>query len=304
MALEGSTPTRRVAGIREVFRRIRREARTAETSDVIRTLARAYRVNDLLTYASAISYQVLFALIPFVLFALGLLGFLSLQDVWQQDIAPEIKPRVSPAVFTVIDDTTGRILGAKHTFWVTFGAALAVWEISGAMRAVMQVFNRIYEIEDRRPFWQRMRISFALAAVTAVLALLAIAVVQFGPLAVDLLGASGFVVDVVAFAVRWGVAIALMIVLVGILVRFAPDARQPLNWVSFGALLVVFGWIVMTVGFWWYVSHIAQYESIFGSLSVVIVAMTYLYASAIVFLTGVQIDALIRRGIERDRAGS
>jgi membrane protein len=302
MAADGSAATRRVAGIREVFRRLRYEARTAETRDVIHTLARAYRVNDLLTYASAISYQMLFAFIPLILFGLGLLGFLSLQDAWQQDIAPEIEPRVSPAVFTVIDDTATRILGDKHTFWVTFGAALAVWEISGAMRAIMQVFNRIYEVEDRRPFWQRIRISLGLAAVTGVIVLLTIAVVRFGPLTVDLLGASGFVVDVVAFAARWAVAIALMILLVGILVRVAPDARQPLNWVSFGALLVVFGWIVMTIGFWWYASRVADYESVFGSLSVIIVVMTYLYAAAIVFLTGVQIDALVRRGIERDRS--
>jgi membrane protein len=297
--MEGSTATGRVAGIREVFRRLRYEARTAETRDVVRSLARAYRENDLLTYASAISYQVLFALIPLILFGLGLLGFLSLQEAWQQDIAPEIQQRVSPALFTVIDDTVTRILGDKHTFWVTFGAALAVWEISGAMRATMQVFNRIYEIDDRRPFWQRIRISLALAAVTGVLILATIAVVRFLPLATDHIG-GGFLVDLMAFVLRWALGIGLMILLVGILVRFAPDARQPLHWVSFGALLVVFGWIVMTIGFWWYASRIADYESIFGSLSVVIVVMTYLYAAAIVFLTGVQIDALVRRGIERD----
>jgi membrane protein len=300
MATKGSTATPRVAGIREVFQRLRHEARTAETRDVVKSLTRAYRVNDLLTYASAISYQVLFALIPLILFGLGVLGFFSLQAAWQQDLAPEIQQRVSPALFTVIDDTVTRILGDKHTFWVTFGAALAVWEISGAMRAIMQVFNRIYEVEDRRPFWQRIRISLALAAVTGVIVLLTIAVVRFLPLATDQLG-SGFVVDLLAFVVRWALAIGLMILLVGILVRVAPDAREPLHWVSFGALLVVLGWIVMTIGFWWYASRIADYASIFGSLSVVIVVMTYLYAAAIVFLTGVQIDALVRRGIERDK---
>jgi hypothetical protein len=36
----------------------------------------------------------------------------------------------------------------------------------------------------------------------------------------------------------------------------------------------------------------------------VIVVMTYLYAAAIIFLTGVQIDALVRRGIERGGAWS
>jgi membrane protein len=109
---------------------------------------------------------------------------------------------------------------------------------------------------------------------------------------------------VVGFVLRWALGIGLMLLLVGLLVRFAPDRRQPLNWVSFGALLVVCGWIVMSVGFGWYVTRIADYQSVFGSLATVIVVMTYLYAAAIIFLTGVQIDALVRRGIERGGAWS
>jgi membrane protein len=85
------------------------------------------------------------------------------------------------------------------------------------------------------------------------------------------------------------------------MVRFAPDCRRPLHWVSFGALLVVFGWAVMSVGFYLYVTEIADYASIFGSLATVIVLLTYLYASAIVFLTGVQLDALVQDGIARPR---
>src|SRR5215217_8601308 len=142
-----------------------------------RTLVAKYRENDLLTYASAISFQVFFALIPLLLFALGLIGFLSLSDAWAKDIAPEIKPHVSGPLFEVIDDTVNQILGSKQLFWATAGAAIAVWEISGAVRAVMQVFNRIYLVAETRPFWRRMRISLGLAAVSGLCLITATAVV-------------------------------------------------------------------------------------------------------------------------------
>lgn len=71
-----------------------------------------------------------------------------------------------------------------------------------------------------------------------------------------------------------------------------------MRWVSFGALLVVAGWIVMSVVFAWYVTSVADYDSIFGSLATVIVTMEYLYLSTIVFLTGIQIDALTRHSVE------
>src|SRR5215213_516642 len=197
------------AGTREVLRRVQAETRAFDLRTLVHALWDKFRENDLLTYASAISFQVFF----------GLLGFLSLQEAWAQDIAPEIKPNVSDAAFTVIDDTVNQILGSKQLFWVTAGAVIAVWEISGAVRAVMQVFNRIYLVAETRPFWRRIRISLALAAACGVLLLAATAAVRFGPVAADAI-ASGWLVDVISFVARWAVALALMIVVVGVLVRW------------------------------------------------------------------------------------
>jgi membrane protein len=287
-------------GARAIFERVRDEARTAEGRDAIRALVRSYQDNDLLTYASAISFQVLFALTPLLLFALGLLGFLSLQDVWQRDLAPDLRPNVSPAVFQVIDDTVRQVLTAKQLFWVTFGAAIAVWEISGAVRAVMQVFNRIYRVPETRSFWRRIRISLALSAAAGVLLLLAATSALFAPSLLESWTGGGEFVRVLASMVGWGLALALLVLLVGLLVQYAPNVSRPLNWVSFGALLVVVAWSLMTVGFAVYVTRVAQYGSIFGSLATVIVLMTYVYASAIVFLTGIQLDALISGGFGDD----
>jgi membrane protein len=278
--------------------RIWAHARTLRPRRTVDALVRGYDENDVLTYASAISFQVFFALIPLGLFALGALGFLELDEVWSEDIAPEIRPNVSPAAFTVIEDTVNEILGQRQLFWITLGAAIAIWEISGAMRAIMGVFNRIYGVEDRRSFGRRILVSCTLAAVVGILILVAVVVGRFGGAAVHAALGGGPIVAVAAFALRWGATIALLLLVVGILARFAPATRRPLRWGSFGALLVVVGWVAMSLVFAWYVSTIAEYGSIFGSLATVIVTMEYLYLSTIVFLTGIQIDALARRSVE------
>jgi len=56
------------------------------------------------------------------------------------------------------------------------------------------------------------------------------------------------------------------------------------------------GWIVMSIGFGVYLSDVADYNSIFGGLATVVVLIAYLYAAAVVFLGGVQVDALVRSG--------
>ena len=77
--------------------------------------------------------------------------------------------------------------------------------------------------------------------------------------------------------------------------RIAPEMRSPLRWVSFGSVLIMAGWLVMSLGFGVYLREIADYNSIFGGLATVVVLIAYLYAAAVVFLSGVQVDALARR---------
>ena len=55
-------------------------------------LLRSFSEHDLLTYASAISFQAFFALIPLTLTALGLLGALDLQEVWKDELARDLPP--------------------------------------------------------------------------------------------------------------------------------------------------------------------------------------------------------------------
>jgi membrane protein len=269
--------------------RLAREAGTLKPREAWRDILRAFERNDLLTYASAISFQVFFAIIPLLLLALGLLSAFGLSDVWSNDVAPEVRSSVSPAAFKVIDQTVRQVLQEKQLFWATLGALIAIWEVSGAMRATMQVLNRIYEADETRPFKTRMLTSFWLSGVVTILLLAAVAVVKVVPALVHS--------AVVSIAV-WIVAAALMAAVVAMVIRFAPAKERPLRWVSFGTLLVIVGWLGASLIYGWYVTSIADYGSIFGSLATVMVTLSYIYIQAIVFLTGLQLDSLVRRELE------
>src|SRR3954447_21272553 len=123
-----------------------------------RDVSDGFGEHELLLYASAISFRLLFALPPLLLFSFGLLGFLDLAEVWRQDIAPDVHAAVSADVFRVVDDTVNRVLSEQQVFWATAGALIALWEVSGAVRVTMRALNRIYEAEEERA----LRVQFAL----------------------------------------------------------------------------------------------------------------------------------------------
>jgi membrane protein len=255
----------------------------------------AFKRNGLINFAAAMSFLVVLSIVPFLLFVFALLGFLQLEEVWREDVAPEIRGSVSEAAFRVIDDTVTKVLTQKQIWWVTAGFALALWEISAAARVTMTALDRIYGLGRRRGFLELFARSVLLGLAMCVAILGALAVVRFVPL---LTGELDGVLAVVSFVVRWVVAAALLGTGVGLMVHYGPGIRQTLPWVSFGTALVMVAWIGMSILFGLYVTYVADYASVFGHLATFFVLLIYVYASSIAFLTGVQVDACVRETAE------
>ena len=141
-----------------------------------------FNKHDVLTFASAIAYKVLYATIPLLLFGLGLAGGLGFDGRWTREWAPTVKDAVSPPVFQVIDAAAERALSDQQAFWMTAGLVLAIWTMSSAARVIMDGFDRIYGVRRERPFVERMLVSLALGLGVAVLVLAAAACVTLAPL--------------------------------------------------------------------------------------------------------------------------
>ena len=211
----------------------------------LRAFVDAYQEHDLLTYASAISFQVLSAIVPLLLFAFGVLGYLHLEDVWRTELGPDIEPNVSRAAFAMMDEVVETALVSRQGFWVTAASSIALWEISGAVRAVMGALNRIYRDPTERSWGRRMGVSFALGLAVGACFLAAAAVVVLTPL----------------FERRRPALTAARARALGggrarcscspppLLLHYAPERHQPLHWVTFGSLLIMAGWVVMSAGF-------------------------------------------------------
>jgi membrane protein len=271
----------------------------AEVPGALKELIRSFGERRLLVWASALSFQIVTAIVPFLLFGLGLIGFLNVDGVWA-DVAKNIRPEMSHAAFTVVSSTAKKVLTQQQIVWVTFGFALAMWSVSGGIRAIMGGLNEIYELEDRRRWFERTSRSLLLALVVSVLVLAAISLAWLGPL---LYGAVGQPLGLVFVVIRWLVAAFLLGLATGLTVRLAPDGYQPAGWVTVGTAMIVVVWVLASVLFGLYIRFVASYASIYGSLATIVVLFLYVYISAIVFFAGAQVDAIIRRRVEGNAQG-
>lgn len=279
--------------------RLVEEARWLGTRDFLRRVFENFRSKGLLLYAASIAFRTAVASIPMLLFVLGIAGFLGLATSWDSEVGPRVAAAVSPAAFTIIDDTITQVLTEGRLFWVTLGAVIAIFQVSSAIHAVMHALNEVYETDEERTFLQQALTAALLAVATIVLVALAVAAVQGGPRLVTAVLGDGWLATAFAVVLSWAVALAALLTAVGLLLRAGPDRSRPLEWVTVGAVLVIGLWILMSLAMGAYVGYFGNPQSIFGALATVFVALEYLFFCALALLLGVQVDAVLRGERER-----
>jgi len=269
------------------------ESRWRSFKKFVRLWVDLFDRHSLLTYASAIALRMFIAAVACTLFALGILGVFHQEELWKQTIGPAIEPKVLPHVFDGIDQIVNRVFSSSTAGLLALASALAIWEVSGIIRAGIGALDEIYETEEPRPFWIRFPLSWGLAVLVLATMLGAIAIVWAGHIS----GSWSLPILIL----RWPAAALLVALAFEMIVRWAPAKHRRVRWASLGSVLVVVGWIGETLIFGAYVRSFANFRTSVGSLEVFIFLATYFYIAAIVLLVAMELDELVRADMERPR---
>ena len=92
---------------------------------------------------------------------------------------------------------------------------------------------------------------------------------------------------------RFPIALSLLAMVLSLVYRFVPNARQRFRSVVLGAALAVVLWAITSVGFSFYLANFADYGVTYGSLGAAVGLLFYLYLSASVVLLGAEVNAAI-----------
>jgi len=103
--------------------------------------------------------------------------------------------------------------------------------------------------------------------------------------------------DGAAVVVQWlrwpGLGVLLLFAL-AVLYRFGPDpVAGRWEWISPGAVFAAVSWLAGSALLSWYLGSFANYDATYGSLGAGIGLMMWLWMSAIVVLTGAEINSVL-----------
>jgi membrane protein len=262
----------------------------------VAAIADEFTKYDLLTYSSAISFQVLYAVVPLALLALAALGIVGEQSLYTQHAAATLRHHLSHDAFGIVDRTARKAMGPERGFWATLGLGVTLWGVGASLRSMMTPLNAVYGARENRSWLRRLVVSIGGGAIVVVCVYAAMVDV----LASRLIHGSALV-DVLVFVGRWVIALALLLATIATILRFVPAKKRPVEWISIGSAFAAVCWIVATIGFGAYISAVS-YSSFYGALATLILLLIYLHVSAIAFLLGVTVDALLREQVRKVEA--
>jgi membrane protein len=270
---------------------------------VARKTLREFSDDQCTDQAAALTYYAVLAVFPALLALFSLLGVVGQAPKAVKAITDIMKPLVSQSTlntFTPVLQDLARSQGAGLA--LILGLAGALWSASGYVGAFGRALNRIYEIDEGRPFW-KLRPLMLVITLGAVLlsALVLVMLIVSGPLAQAIgnhIGLGSTAVTIWNIA-KWPIIGFVVMMVVALLYYATPNVKQPkFRWISVGAAFAILIWVVASIGFAFYVANFSSYNKTYGSLAGVIVTLLWLWITNLALLLGAEIDSELERGRE------
>ena len=268
---------------------------------VLRRTVREFLDDGGTDLAAALTYFSVLSLFP------GLIALLSLVGVFGQAGASveKILEILSPLVSSETIDRLRPILTGLATMegaglTLVVGVLGALWSASAYVGAFSRAMNRIYEVEEGRPFWRLRPMQIAVTVLTVVLCAAALLIlIVTGPVAEAVGNAIGVGSDLVVLWgwLKWPVLALIVMVVVAVLYSATPNVKFPkFRVISAGAFVAILVWLVASVGFAVYVANFSSYNRTYGSVAVVIIGLLWLWITNLALLFGAELDAELERG--------
>ena len=180
------------------------------------------------------------------------------------------------------------------------GLLTSLWSANAGMKSLFDAMNVVYHEHEKRSFVRLtlVSLSFTLGAI-AFLILALFAVVAL-PIVFAFVGL-GSLADTLLDLGRWPVMLIVLTAALGLIYRYGPSRNTARwQWISWGAAAAAIGWVLVSAGFSFYVSHFGSYNKTYGSLGAVVGFMTWIWISSIVILMGAELNAELEQQTERD----
>jgi membrane protein len=261
----------------------------------VRTFKEAFFRDNCFGMSAQLAYYFFFALFPALLMLIAIASYFPAEQLID-DLFATLGGFAPPEVLTIITDQIKKISQGEQGGLLTIGMLTALWSSSTAMTAIIDTLNRAYGVQDRRSWWKVRLEAIALTVGLSLFIIVSLVLVLVGPTLAEHVANRLYLGPAFEWTwkiLQWPVVFALVATGVAIVYYYAPDVQQDWVWLTPGSIFATSVWLLVSLGFKYYVARVGAYTETYGAIGGVMVLMLWFYLSGLVILIGAEMNAEI-----------
>lgn len=259
----------------------------------IKNLFFRFQDDDVLALGAQLSYNLLLSFFPFLIFLMTLVGYSSISS---ENVLISIQTVLPSEAFILIKNTVVEVVNSKSGHLLSLSLIFTIFAASNGFKAVIKGLNKAYDEQEERGFFKLQLISILCTFAFTFVIIATFILLVFGNILGNYLTVKlGYSQAFKSFwdMLRYVFTLFDMIFVFATLYRYTPCRRMRWAEVMPGALFSTLGWLVVSIGFSYYVNNFNDYSVIYGSIGAVIVLLTWLFLTSVIIILGGELNATL-----------
>ena len=255
---------------------------------VIKEFIKRYFEHGVGKSAAALAYYFIFSVFPFFIFLSMFLGYM---DIETATITQGLGRFIPEDVINIITVFIQHVTKERNLQIMFFGAFFSIYFPMRAVNFIMECINRAYGIKKGHGIIIHNIIVFIFTLVFIISILVALLLLILGETVLT------FISQTFQFSnpyintwniLRFIILAGLLFFILFILYYITPPIKFPRKYVFLGTIFSLFSWLIISMGFSFYVENMAHYSLIYGSIGAIIVLLMWLYFSSLTIIMGAE----------------
>lgn len=251
-------------------------------------------------YSGQAAFMLILSFFPFLMFLLALLRYTPLSE----DLLLSSMNSYFPASFrSLIAEIVNGIYRNQSPSILPVTVLTAVWLSSKSFLSLTAGLNSVYEITETRNYFVVRLLSMVYMILFALLVLGSLALLVFGNLLYFELTSHFPILEhflLQMISLRSLASFVIMLLFFTVMYKTIPNTKLRLADQFPGALLATTGWMAFSFLFSYYVDHISNYASFYGTMTMIALLMIWLYACMYILFFGGLLNYILKEHRIRD----
>ncbi|MCL2351031.1 MAG: YihY/virulence factor BrkB family protein [Firmicutes bacterium] len=264
-------------------------------------LAKETIKDDVPAIASELTYKILLAFFPFLIFLMSLIGYLKLDEsLFMSQMLSLFPKEIADVLSNFVSEV---VVGGKATV-LSISLLVSVWSASSGFRGVIKGVRMSFgRNEGGLVRTYALSVFFVVLFATTLVTMLLLmifnnAIFRFLRGSALLSGGAASLYSLLGTFL----SMAVMLFSLMLIYKFSIPFRTGLRQVMPGALFSVAAWVIISKVFNIYVNNFARYSRVYGSIAGVFILILWLNIISLTLLIGSEINSVLIKHDERQAA--